>query len=189
MPQKKTTKKVHTTDVSSSHTHRRRLVGEWGVILSGTLPKTPLTQHHPPFDSLIAVIYRVSLGELQSNGIGKFWFYAASNHGGNTTGRIAKAAVGTGFGDPSLTPPLPSGIYKINADGATGWMRFPLLPPPVPQNYTRFSFVITNNARELFFLLTEITPVDKIDPNPPPDPRLPWNNPAVFWGVAKRERM
>jgi hypothetical protein len=185
MPQKKTTKKVHPTKVRR-HTHRRRLVGEWGVVLSGALPKTPQPQHHPPFDSLIAVINRVSFGELQSNGIGKFWFYGASNHGGNTLGRIAKAEVGTGFGDPALTPPLPSGIYKINADGATGWMRFP--PLPQGQNYTRFSFVITNNARELFFLLTEITPVDKTDPNPPPAPQK-WNNPAVFWGVAKRERM
>jgi len=179
MPQKKTTKKVHPTKVRT-HAHRRRLVGEWGVVLSGALPKTPLTLPQPaPFDSLIAVIYRVSFGELQSNGIGKFWFYFASNHGGNTLGRIAKADVGTGFGDPSLSPPLPSGIYKINADGATGWMRF----PPVQQNYTRLSFVITNNARELFFVLTEITPVDNIHPH------APGNNPAVFWGVAKRERM
>jgi hypothetical protein len=190
MPQKKTTKRVSPKDVST-RTNRRRLVGEWGVVLSGALPKTPLTLPQPaPFDSLIAVIYRVSFEELQSNGIGKFWFYAASNHGGNTTGRIATAKVETGFGDPSLTPPLLSGIYKINADGATGWMRF----PPIAQNYTRFSFVITNNARELFFLLTEITPVDKIDPNPPvaPPPPAPppkWNNPAVFWGVAKREKM
>jgi len=185
MSQKKTTKRVHPTKVRS-HTHRRRLVGEWGVVLSGALPKTPQSQHHPPFDSLIAVINRVSFGELQSNGIGKFWFYGASNHGGNTLGRIAKAEVGTGFGDTALTPPLPSGIYKINADGASGWMRFP--PLPQGQNYTRFSFVITNNARELFFLLTEITPVDKTDPNPPPAPQK-WNNPAVFWGVAKREKM
>jgi hypothetical protein len=189
MPQKKTTKKVHPTEVTS-HTHRHRLVGEWGVILNGTFPQTITPQQPPTFENLIAVIYRVSFGELQSNGIGKFWFYAASNHGGNTTGRIAREDVGKGFGDPALTPPLPTGFYKINADGATGWMRFPLLPPPVPQNYTRFSFVITNNARELFFVLTEITPVDGIHPNPPPPhPPKKWSNPAVFWGVAKRERM
>jgi hypothetical protein len=145
------------------------LVGQWGVVINGTIPQIFTPQQPPAFATLITAIFRVSFDSLPGSGNGTVRFYGASNHGGNVLGRIV-----TGLGDFRVSDGFNTGTYMINPDEASGWIRLPLSPLTIP----KFSFLLTNHGTELFLILTEpaTSGVGTLS-----------TNAGVAWGMAKRE--